>query len=184
MSCRLREPPRLRHNSVGGVGMLWSNPVVQTGAIVMSALAGLALILLRIRAGKRPTTLKKIIIPPLGMATGFIMFAAPVTHIHWLWGLSAFGTGMLIFAFPLIVTTRLERVESDIFVRRSKAFIAIMATLLVIRLLLHNVAEQYMTVPQTGALFYLLAFGMIVPWRLAMLSDYLRLSVPSKHAVE
>lgn len=156
--------------------MLWTEPIVQTAAVVFSALAGLSLIIIRIRAGKRPTTLKKIVIPPLGMATGFIMFAVPATHIPWLWGVSAFGTGLLIFAFPLIVTTQMEKVESDIFVRRSKAFIAILVTLFLLRLSLHQVAEQYMTIPQTGALFYLLAFGMIVPWRLAMLSDYLRLS--------
>lgn len=155
--------------------MLWSNPIVQTGAIVFSVLAGLSLIIIRIRAGKRPTTLKKIVIPPLGMATGFIMFAVPVTHIPWLWGLSAFGTGLLIFSFPLIVTTSMEKVNSDIFVRRSKAFIAIMLVLFLLRLSLHSVVEQYMTIPQTGAIFYLLAFGMIVPWRFAMVGDYLRL---------
>jgi len=155
--------------------MLWSNPIVQTGAIVFSVLAGLSLIIIRIRAGKRPTTLKKIVIPPLGMATGFIMFAVPVTHIPWLWGLSAFGTGLLIFSFPLIVTTSMEKVNSDIFVRRSKAFIAIMMVLFLLRLSLHSVVEQYMTIPQTGAIFYLLAFGMIVPWRFAMVGDYLRL---------
>lgn len=155
--------------------MLWSNPIVQTGAIVFSVLAGLSLIIIRIRAGKRPTTLKKIVIPPLGMATGFIMFAVPVTHIPWLWGLAAFGTGLLIFSFPLIVTTSMEKVNSDIFVRRSKAFIAIMLVLFLLRLSLHSVVEQYMTIPQTGAIFYLLAFGMIVPWRFAMVGDYLRL---------
>ncbi|RJE86034.1 cytochrome c biogenesis protein CcdC [Paenibacillus sp. 1011MAR3C5] len=155
--------------------MLWSNPIVQTGAIVFSVLAGLSLIIIRMRAGKRPTTLKKIVIPPLGMATGFIMFAVPVTHIPWLWGLSAFGTGLLIFSFPLIVTTSMEKVDSDIFVRRSKAFIAIMLVLFLLRLMLHSVVEQYMSIPQTGAIFYLLAFGMIVPWRLAMVGDYLRL---------
>lgn len=156
--------------------MLWTEPIVQIGAIVFSALAGLSLIIVRIRAGKRPTTLKKIIIPPLGMATGFIMFAVPETHIPWLWGISAFGTGLLMFAFPLIVTTQMEKVESDIFVRRSKAFIVIMVVLFLLRLMLHRVAEQYMSIPQTGALFYLLAFGMIVPWRLAMVSDYFRLT--------
>ncbi|REK71734.1 CcdC family protein [Paenibacillus paeoniae] len=155
--------------------MLWSNPIVQTGAIVFSVLAGLSLIVLRLRAGKRPTTLKKIVIPPLGMATGFIMFAVPVTHIPWLWGLSAFGTGMLLFSFPLIVTTSMEKVDSNIFVRRSKAFIAIMLVLFLLRLMLHSVVEQYLSIPQTGAIFYLLAFGMIVPWRLAMVGDYLRL---------
>lgn len=156
--------------------MSWTNPIVQAGATAVSALAGLFLIIVRVRAGKRPTTLKNIVIPPLGMATGFIMFAAPAAHIPWLWGLSAFGTGLLLFAFPLIVTTRMEQVNTDIFVKRSKAFAAIMVTLLLLRLMLHEVAEHYMTMPQTGALFYLLAFGMIVPWRLAMLGDYLRLT--------
>ncbi|OBZ10367.1 hypothetical protein A7975_22080 [Bacillus sp. FJAT-26390] len=144
-------------------------------SIIVSALAGLTLIILRIRAGKQPTSLRKIIIPPLGMATGFVMFAFSATHIPWVWGLSAFLTGMLIFAFPLIVTTRLERVESEIYVRRSKAFIFIMLTLFIIRLSLHSVVEQYMSIPQTGAIFYLLAFGMIIPWRVAMISDYMRL---------
>ena len=155
--------------------MFWTNSLVQLGAIVFSALAGISLIIIRLRAGKKPTTLKKIVIPPLGMATGFIMFAAPVTHIPWLWGISAFGTGLLMFAFPLIVTTRMERVDSDIYVRRSKAFAAIMIVLFLLRLMLHGVVEQYMTIPQTGAIFYLLAFGMIVPWRVAMVGDYLRL---------
>lgn len=152
-----------------------STHLIQIGSIIVSALAGLTLIILRIRAGKQPVSLRKIAIPPLGMATGFMMFVFSATHIPWIWGIAAFLTGLLIFAFPLIVTTRLERVESDIYVRRSKAFIFIMMTLFVIRLSLHGVVEEYMSIPQTGAIFYLLAFGMIVPWRLAMLSDYLRL---------
>ncbi|WP_442950605.1 CcdC family protein [Paenibacillus sp. FJAT-27812] len=155
--------------------MLFSTYFIQMSSIIVSALAGLTLIILRIRAGKQPTSLRKIIIPPLGMATGFVMFAFSATHIPWVWGLSAFLTGMLIFAFPLIVTTRLERVESEIYVRRSKAFIFIMLTLFIIRLSLHSVVEQYMSIPQTGAIFYLLAFGMIIPWRVAMISDYMRL---------
>lgn len=155
--------------------MLLSTEMIQIGSIIVSVLAGLALIILRMRAGKRPISLRKIIMPPLGMATGFSMFAFSQTHIPWIWGLSAFLTGMLIFAFPLIVTTRLERVKSEIYVRRSKAFLFIMLTLFIIRLSLHGVVEQYMSIPQTGAIFYLLAFGMIVPWRLAMISDYMRL---------
>lgn len=155
--------------------MLLSTHLIQVGSVIVSALAGLTLIILRIRAGKQPTSLRKIVMPPLGMATGFIMFAFSATHIPWVWGLSAFLTGMLIFAFPLIVTTRLERVESEIYVRRSKAFIFIMLTLFIIRLSLHGVVEKYMSIPQTGAIFYLLAFGMIIPWRLAMISDFMRL---------
>lgn len=154
----------------------FSTEFTQIAAIIVSMLAGSFFIFMRIRAGKQPTSLRKIIIPPMGMATGFMMFAFPFMHIPFLWGLSAFGTGMLIFSFPLIVTTRLERIESDIYVKRSKAFILIMVTLFLIRLSLHSVVEQYMSIPQTGAIFYLLAFGMIIPWRLAMVSDYVRLS--------
>lgn len=152
-----------------------STPFIQTASVVVSVIAGLSLIVLRMRAGKQPTSLRKIIIPPLGMATGFLMFAFPMMHIPWMWGLSAFGMGMLIFSFPLVVTTRLERVNSDIYVKRSKAFIFIMISLFALRLFLHGIVEQYMSIPQTGAIFYLLAFGMIIPWRLAMVSDYLRL---------
>nr|WP_233167665.1 cytochrome c biogenesis protein CcdC [Paenibacillus roseus] len=152
-----------------------STQLLQAGSVIMSLIAGCALIVLRIRAGRKPTTLRKIIMPPIGMATGFIMFALPAMHIPWVWGLSAWGTGVLIFAFPLVVTTRLERRQADIYVIRSKAFIFIMASLLLIRLGLHSVVEKYMTVPQTAALFFLLAFGMIVPWRLAMVSEYIRL---------
>ncbi|OMF37221.1 hypothetical protein BK133_06340 [Paenibacillus sp. FSL H8-0548] len=148
---------------------------IQVGSIILSAVAGFTLIILRIRAGKQPTSLRKIIIPPLGMSTGLIMFAFSITHIPWVWGLGAFLTGMLIFSFPLIVTTQLERVQSEIYVRRSKAFIFIMLTLFITRLSLHNIVEQYMSLPQTGAIFYLVAFGMIIPWRLAMVSDYMRL---------
>lgn len=154
---------------------MFSTYFIQVGSIILSAIAGLTLIIIRIRAGKQPTSLRKIIIPPLGMSTGFIMFAFSITHIPWIWGLGAFLTGMLILSFPLIVTTHLERVQSEIYVRRSKAFIFIMLTLFITRLSLHSIVEQYMSIPQTGAIFYLVAFGMIIPWRLVMLGDYLRL---------
>ena len=153
-----------------------STTTIQALSILVSGMAGTSMILLRLRAARKPTSLKKLIIPPLGMMTGFIMFVVPMMHIPWIWGLSAFGTGLLMFSFPLIVTTRLARVKSDIYVIRSKAFILIMVTLFALRLSMHSVVEQYMTIPQTGALFYLLALGMILPWRLAMVGEYLRLS--------
>lgn len=153
-----------------------STTTIQVLSLLVSGMAGTSMILLRLRAARKPTSLKKLIIPPLGMMTGFIMFALPMMHISWLWGLSAFGTGLLMFSFPLIVTTRLARVKSDIYVIRSKAFILIMVTLFVLRLSMHSVVEQHMTIPQTGALFYLLALGMILPWRMAMVGEYLRLS--------
>lgn len=155
--------------------MLSSMQSLHYGSVLFSVLAGVALIVLRLRASRKPATLRKIVIPPLGMATGFIMFAFPQTHIPWLWAFSAFGIGLLIFAFPLIVTTRMERRLSEIYVIRSKAFVVIIVGLLIIRLALRGVIGPYLSMPQTGAVFYLLAFGMIVPWRIAMLGDYLAL---------
>lgn len=149
-----------------------SGPLVQAGFLAMFVIGGITLMVLRMRAAKRPTTLRKIIIPPLGMMSGFIMFALPMMRIPWMWGLAAFGTGLLIFSFPLIVTTRLEKIHEDLYIKRSKAFLVTMVSLFVVRIALHGTLEQYMTIPQTGAIFFLLAFGMIIPWRISMLSYY------------
>ena len=40
---------------------------------------------LRIRSTKRPVTVKGIIMPPLGMSTGFLMFLHPSTHFPFWW---------------------------------------------------------------------------------------------------
>jgi membrane protein CcdC involved in cytochrome C biogenesis len=145
------------------------------GSIVVSVFTGLAVVFLRLRASNRPTNLRKIIIPPLGMSTGFLMFAAPFMRIPWLWAIGAFAAGALLFAYPLIRTTQLERVGEEIVLKRSKTFVFIILGLLVVRLLLHEEIERYITIPQTGALFFILAFGMILVWRIAMLRAYLKL---------
>jgi membrane protein CcdC involved in cytochrome C biogenesis len=145
------------------------------GSIVVSVFAGLAVAFLRLRASNRPTSLRKIIIPPLGMSTGFLMFVAPVMRVPWLWALAAFAAGALLFAYPLIRTSKLERVGEEIVLKRSKTFVFIILGLLLVRLLLHEEIEQLITIPQTGALFFVLAFGMILVWRIGMLREYLKL---------
>ncbi|MBP3964921.1 CcdC family protein [Paenibacillus lignilyticus] len=144
-------------------------------SIVITLLSGVAVMFLRLRASNRPTTMRKIIVPPIGMSTGFLMFVAPVTHVPWLWGIAAFAVGAVLFAYPLIRTSKLERVGETIVLKRSKMFIFILLGLLIVRLLVHNVVEQAVSIPQTGALFFVLAFGMIVVWRIAMLQSYLKL---------
>ncbi|ASS67339.1 MULTISPECIES: cytochrome c biogenesis protein CcdC [unclassified Paenibacillus] len=144
-------------------------------SLLIPLIGGLAVIALRVRSTRKPTTMRKILIPPLGMSTGFLMFVVPQTHIPWLWGLAAFAAGALFFAAPLITTSKMEFVGDDVYLRRSKAFFFIILILLAIRLVLHDFVEQYVTVMQTAALFFLLAFGMLVPWRLAMASKFRRL---------
>ncbi|WP_248928825.1 CcdC family protein [Paenibacillus hamazuiensis] len=150
-------------------------PSLQTavtfGAIGMAIMA----MFLRLRAGGRPVTVRKIVIPPLGMSTGFLMFAFPMTHIPWLWALLAFAAGACVFAVPLIMTTRFQVTDGQVYVQQSKQFMVILLGLLVLRLALHSYIEEYISIAQTGAVFFILAFGMILPWRAAMLIRYRRL---------
>ncbi|QHT63572.1 cytochrome c biogenesis protein CcdC [Paenibacillus lycopersici] len=144
-------------------------------SIAVTLLSGVAVMFLRLRASNRPTTMRKIIIPPLGMSTGFLMFVVPETHVPLTWALVAFAAGATVFAYPLIRTSKLERVGEEIVLKRSKMFIFILLGLLIIRLLVHDAVESKVSIPQTGALFFVLAFGMIVVWRIAMLREFIGL---------
>lgn len=145
----------------------------QLTSLFVSALAGTMVIFLRLRASNRPTTLRKIMIPPLGMATGFMMFAAPETRIPWLWAGIAFLAGAVFFSVPLIRTTKLELRDGVVYMKRSKAFLWIIVGMLLIRVALHDWVERYITVVQSAGVFFILAFGMIMVWRIVMLRTYL-----------
>lgn len=137
-----------------------------------AALMAISVLVIRLKASRKPVTLKKIIIPPFGMATGFAMFFAPEMHVPLTWALIAFAAGWLLFSYPLIKTTQFEVVGDEVFAKRSPGFAYILIGLLVLRLALHEVVEQYISVLQTGSVFFLLAFGMILRWRLFMLKEY------------
>ena len=67
--------------------------------------------------------------------------------------------------------------EGDaVMVRRSKAFFVVMVVLAIIRLLAKNYVGKVMSLQQTAGLFFVLAFGMILSWRINMLSEYRRLT--------
>lgn len=136
------------------------------------ATMALMVIFLRLRATKRPVTPKGIIMPPLGMSTGFLMFIHPSTHFPFWWGIVAFAAGAVFLATPLIWTSRFEVIRGEIYLKRSLSFIIILLTLLSVRLLLHGYVEQYISIPQTAGLFFTLAFGMILPWRVGMYIRY------------
>jgi len=118
------------------------------------ATMALMVIILRIRATKRPVTPKGIIMPPLGMSTGFLMFLHPSTHFPVWWGLIAFLAGAVFLATPLIWTSRFEVVNGEIYLKRSLSFVVILLVLLSVRLLLHGYVEQYISIPQTAGLFF------------------------------
>lgn len=145
---------------------------LQIGATVGMLVMALLAIFIRMKASHRPVTIHKILIPPLGMSTGFLMFVVPQTHVPLLWALIALLVGWFIFSYPLIRSTRFERVNDEIFATRSRSFAFILLGLLAIRLILHEVIQRYVSIPQTGGLFFLLAFGMIVRWRVYMYKHY------------
>jgi membrane protein CcdC involved in cytochrome C biogenesis len=125
---------------------------------------------------RTPVTTRKIVIPPLGMATGFGMFFAPQMRVPLAWGLGAFLAGAILLAIPLIKSSSLERAGDVVMMRRSQGFMLILLGLLALRIGLHEWVGRYVSATQTAALFYLLAFGMIVRWRAQMYFAYRKLT--------
>lgn len=111
-----------------------------------------------------------------------MMFVVPEVRVPWLWALGAFLVGWFIFSYPLIRSTKFELQEGLVFVQRSRTFFFILFSLLIVRLLLHEFIQHYITIPQTAGLFFILAFGTLLHWRLRMYFQY-RQFVPDETEV-
>jgi len=140
------------------------------GAVFM----GLFVIFVRMKAAKQPTNVKKIILPPIFMSSGALMYFVPEFRLTPMEILEAVVVGML-FSILLIKTSKFEIRDNDIYLKRSKAFIFILVGLLAVRLLLKSILSSTIDVGQLSGMFFLLAFSMIVPWRLAMYISYKKL---------
>jgi membrane protein CcdC involved in cytochrome C biogenesis len=129
---------------------------------------------IRLKAAKKPTNAKKIILPPFFMATGACMYFIPKFRLTGWEIVEAVVVGML-FSIFLIKTSKFEIRDNDIYLKRSKAFIFILVGLLAVRIIMKAVLSTTIVYTQLGGMFFLLAFSMIVPWRVAMFRDYKRL---------
>jgi membrane protein CcdC involved in cytochrome C biogenesis len=155
---------------------------IPTAVIVLVTLLGAAVMIAwRYRESSTPVSTRKIVAPPLGMSTGFLMFLAPAARIPWSYATGAFAVGALVFSIPLARTSRLVRRGDVVLMQRSSAFLWILLGLVAVRLLLRTWVETVVTPIQTGALFFVLAFGMVVRWRVAMLLAYRRLRAEPAH---
>ena len=150
-----------------------STPVL-TAIVSLGGLAGV--LAWRVREGRAVVTLKKIVIPPLGMATGFSMFFYPPCRVPFLWSLAAFAIGAGIFAYPLLLTSDLHFHNGEIRMKRSSAFFAVIIVRVLVRWAARDYFDHFLSLEQTGAIFYLLAFGMIPRWRLKILRADLALT--------
>lgn len=150
-----------------------STPAI-TAVVSLIGLAGV--LAWRVREGRTAVTMRKIVMPPLGMATGFCMFIVPAFRVPLTWGLGAFLVGAVVFAYPLLFTSDLHIQNGVIMMKRSSAFFAVIIVLAVVRYLARDFFDRFLSLEQTGALFYLLAFGMILRWRAKLFFAYRNLT--------
>nr|WP_027408812.1 cytochrome c biogenesis protein CcdC [Anoxybacillus tepidamans] len=145
-------------------------------AVVMAFL----ILFVRMKAAKKPTNAKKIILPPLFMSTGSLMFLDPPFRVTKGELIEAIVLGVF-FSIFLIKTSKFEIRGQHIYLKRSKAFVWILVSLIVIRLALKSYLGRTIDYHQLSGMFYLLAFAMIVPWRVAMYVSYKKLERQLKH---
>ncbi|MBM7705657.1 CcdC family protein [Chryseomicrobium aureum] len=148
-----------------------SEELLVTLSLVSAIVMGTLLTIVRSRAAKKPASAKKILLPPLFMSTGALMFLFPFFRVPWINVLEALAVGVL-FSFLLVKTSNFEKRDGEVYLKPSKAFIFILFGLLGLRIVLKLVLSSEIDVGELSGMFWLLAFGMIVPWRLMMYKKY------------
>ncbi|MGG6841611.1 UNVERIFIED_CONTAM: DUF1453 family protein [Mammaliicoccus sciuri] len=143
-------------------------------SFVIAALMGLAVIVVRMKAQNYPTNAKKIVLPPFFMATGALMYVVPYFRLNGSEIIEAILVG-LFFSLFLIFTSNFEVKGSEIYMKRSKLFPVILISLLIIRSVGKFFLSDSSDPGQLAGMFFLLAFSMIVPWRIAMYVKYKKL---------
>lgn len=144
------------------------------GSTVLALGMGILALIVRTKAAKRPVSVKTIILPPIFMSTGALMFIFEEFRVPSLQIIEAVAVGML-FSLILIKTTNFEIRDEAIYMKRSKAFVFILFGLLLIRLVGKLLLSNTIDIGELGGMFWILAFGMIVPWRIAMLQKFNKL---------
>ncbi|MBU7592230.1 CcdC family protein [Metabacillus halosaccharovorans] len=133
----------------------------------------LFVLFIRFKSAKKPASAKKIILPPIFMSTGALMFLHPFFRVTAAEFFEALFVGMF-FSIFLIKTSNFEIRDNNIYLKRSKAFAFILLGLLIIRIIMKSFLSTTIDVGELSGMFWILAFGMIVPWRIAMYRAFLR----------
>ncbi|NMH74620.1 cytochrome c biogenesis protein CcdC [Bacillus sp. RO2] len=141
---------------------------------IFAVCMALLVLFIRMKAAKKPSSVKKIVLPPIFMSTGALMFLFPEFRVSSLQIVEALSVGA-IFSIFLIKTSKFEMKDNDIYLKRSKAFVFILLGLLAIRVVMKLVLSTQIDIGELTGMFWLLAFGMIVPWRIAMYIKYKKL---------
>lgn len=129
---------------------------------------------IRMKATKKPATVKKIILPPMFMSTGFLMFLYPPAQITMLQVFEALAVGVF-FSLFLVRTSKFEIRDNQIYLKKTKSFLFILIGLLIVRLVLKHLLGFHIDPIHLSGMFFILAYGMIVPWRISMYVGFKKL---------
>ena len=140
-------------------------------SILIAFFMGAVVIFIRMKAQKYPVNAKKIMLPPVFMATGAFMYVVPYFRLTGTEILESVILGV-IFSSVLILTSHFEVKGELIYLKKSKAFPVILISLLIIRSLLKVFIGNSIDPGELAGMFFLLAFSMLLPWRIAMLQRY------------
>ncbi len=152
-------------------------------SIVVSVLMIVVVNLVRLQNLKKPAEGKKIILPPLFMAAGASMFILPMFRPTLPELVSSIVMGLL-FSVILIKTSKFEVRDKEIYLQRSKLFLIALIGLVALRMIIKIIlAESIQIDPaQMSGIFFILAFSMILPWRISMYLEFRRLERQIKEA--
>jgi len=172
-------------NDIRGGIFMFSNIPSQyyvIGSTIMAIFMGTFVMVLRMRASKKPTNEKKIIIPPIAMSSGAIMFLFEQFRVPPMQILESVAVGV-VFSTILIATSKFEVKGQDIYLKRSKAFVFILIGLLVFRIIAKMILSSSIDVGELAGMFWILAFAMLLPWRIAMLIQFIKIkkTIPLKN---
>ncbi|APH05133.1 CcdC family protein [Bacillus weihaiensis] len=138
---------------------------------IVAIIMAIIVLFIRMKSAKKPASAKKIILPPIFMSTGALMFLHPLFRVTAFQFFEALFVGM-IFSIFLIKTSNFEVRDNEIYLKRSKAFAFILIGLLIVRIVMKSYLSNQIDIGELSGMFWTLAFGMIVPWRVAMYRSY------------
>lgn len=144
------------------------------GSTLIAIFMGMGVFIIRMKSQKKPVTTKKIIIPPVAMSTGALMFIFEDFRVQPVQIIEAVSLG-IVFSVVLIATSKFEFRDNNIYLKASKAFPFILIGLLIFRVILKLLFADSLDVGELAGMFFILAFSMLAPWRIAMLVKYNKL---------
>ncbi|QLK86232.1 CcdC family protein [Staphylococcus sp. 17KM0847] len=140
-------------------------------SIIVAFVMGAIVIVVRMKAQQYPVNAKKIILPPVFMSTGALMYVVPYFRLTHTEIIESIVLGV-IFSTVLMLTSHFEVKGVHIYLKKSKVFPIVLVSLLIVRTILKVFLGSSIDAGELAGMFFLLAFSMLLPWRVAMLLRY------------